>query len=131
MNDDTLPSGRPSHGWSGTYTVNTQGSARLYEEELLEKQLAALDQEPGVPVSTALRWGTAQLDIIRQAARLAGVPYQTYLKMAAIRQALADLQTARAAGIDVPEAAERVSGAETTSHQRLIETLNRAAQDQR
>ena len=43
-----------------------------------------------------LRWPTAQLAVIQRAAALYGMPYQTYLKQAAFRQALNDLKDARA-----------------------------------
>lgn len=46
-----------------------------------------------------LRWGRVQLDIVRRAARLAGVPYQTYLKQATMQRAIEDLRVARTAGL--------------------------------
>jgi len=95
-------SGRPRRGgWSGTYEA--RGHVPLEGEEKAEadRQLAALDEDPGVPVSTALRWRKPQLDVVRRAARLAGVPYQAYLKEAVIRCALADLRAAREAGVDI------------------------------
>ena len=46
-----------------------------------------------------IRWDTAPLTTIRRAADLQGVPYQTYVKQAAFRQALTDLKDAEAAGL--------------------------------
>src|SRR6266581_1180551 len=46
-----------------------------------------------------MRWLRAALDTVREAARLHGVPYQTYVKQVAYRQALTDLKDAAAAGI--------------------------------
>ena len=40
------------------------------------------------------RWGKAQVDTVKRAAALAGVPYQTYIKQVAFRQAVADLRAA-------------------------------------
>lgn len=40
------------------------------------------------------RWGRTQLDTVKRAAALAGVPYQTYLKQVVFRQAVADLRAA-------------------------------------
>jgi predicted DNA binding CopG/RHH family protein len=40
------------------------------------------------------RWGTRQLNIVKQAAEFIGVPYQTYLKEAVLRQAMNDLRDA-------------------------------------
>lgn len=45
-----------------------------------------------------LRWSREQIDLIRRAAAVYGIPYQTYLKQAAIRQAVADLRSAREVG---------------------------------
>jgi predicted DNA binding CopG/RHH family protein len=47
-------------------------------------------------VRVNFRWGQEQLDLVRQAAALADVPYQTYLKQAVYRQAVADLKDAAA-----------------------------------
>ncbi len=44
-----------------------------------------------------LRWSKDQVDLIRRAAAVYGITYQTYLKQAAVRQALADLKAAREA----------------------------------
>jgi hypothetical protein len=48
-----------------------------------------------------LRWPRASLDVVRAAAQLAGVPYQTYVKQATFRQALTDLKDAEAIGLTV------------------------------
>jgi hypothetical protein len=74
------------------------------EEAEIEKQMGQLAADPEPTVSTALRWGRSQLDIIRRAASLAGIPYQTYLKEVAFRGALQDLKAAREAGIELPKA---------------------------
>ncbi len=39
-----------------------------------------------------MRWPREQLDVVRRAAELFGMPYQTYVKQAAFRAALDDLQ---------------------------------------
>jgi predicted DNA binding CopG/RHH family protein len=57
-----------------------------YEERLREERLS-------------MRWPRASLETVRQAARLLGVPYQTYVKQVAVRQAITDLKDAAAAGI--------------------------------
>src|SRR5688572_14665845 len=43
-------------------------------------------------VHVNFRWGREPLEIIRRAAALHGVPYQTCLKQVAVRQALLDLK---------------------------------------
>ncbi|MGI9147267.1 MAG: hypothetical protein ACR2IK_12045 [Chloroflexota bacterium] len=47
------------------------------------------------------------MDIVRRAARLAEIPYQTYLKEVVIRGALMDLRIAHEAGVDVPPETSR------------------------
>jgi predicted DNA binding CopG/RHH family protein len=45
------------------------------------------------------RWGVAQVALIKRAADLAGVPYQTYIKQVVFRQAIADLKDAAGLGL--------------------------------
>ncbi len=40
----------------------------------------------------SMRWGKAQVELVKRAAALFGMPYQTYVKQAAMRQAVADLR---------------------------------------
>ncbi len=40
----------------------------------------------------SMRWGKAQVELVKRAAALFGMPYQTYVKQAAMRQAIADLR---------------------------------------
>lgn len=63
--------------------------------ELAAKATAAIEQaerDLSEEVRVNFRWGAAQLNLVRRAADLAGVPYQSYLKQVAIRQAMADLK---------------------------------------
>lgn len=50
-------------------------------------------------VRVNFRWGTSQLHLVKKAADLAGVPYQTYIKQVIYRQAVADLKDATALGL--------------------------------
>ena len=43
-----------------------------------------------------MRWPGESLAVVKQAAERAGVPYQTYVRMVAYRQALTDLRDAEA-----------------------------------
>ena len=45
------------------------------------------------------RWGLPQVEVIKRAADLAGVPYQTYIKQVVFRQAVEDLKSAAAVGL--------------------------------
>jgi predicted DNA binding CopG/RHH family protein len=100
----TSRAGRHTTGNDGRYQVVADLELSSSEEAEIEMHMAQLEANPEPNVSTALRWGRAQLDVVRRAARLAGVPYQTYLKEAAFRCALADLRAAREAGVEIPEA---------------------------
>ena len=44
-----------------------------------------------------MRWSRQALEVVREAAELHGVPYQTYVKQVVFRQALTDLKDAAAA----------------------------------
>jgi hypothetical protein len=46
--------------------------------------------------SVTLRWGREQIAVVKRAATLVGVPYQTYLKQVVFKQALADIERAEA-----------------------------------
>jgi predicted DNA binding CopG/RHH family protein len=61
--------------------------------ELVSRLEAEADQELATGVVT-LRWGRGQIAVVKRAAALFGVPYQTYLKQAVFRQALADIEQA-------------------------------------
>lgn len=46
-----------------------------------------------------LRWGRAQVAVVKRAAELAGVPYQTYMKQVVFRRAVEDLKDAAEVGV--------------------------------
>jgi predicted DNA binding CopG/RHH family protein len=45
------------------------------------------------------RWGPAQVEVVKRAAQLAGVPYQTYIKQVVWRQAVEDIKDAASIGL--------------------------------
>ena len=47
------------------------------------------------------RWKHAQVDVVKRAARLVGVPYQSWIKLVAYRQAIADLKAAAEVAAEV------------------------------
>ncbi len=77
---------------------------RDYEELPAEELPAEVDARARAMIEQAdrdieetrvsFRWGKSQLDVVKRAARLLGVPYQTYIKEAVFRQAVADLRAA-------------------------------------
>lgn len=46
--------------------------------------------------TVTLRWGREQIAVVKRAAALIGVPYQTYLKQVVFKQAIADIEHAEA-----------------------------------
>ena len=64
--------------------------------ELDAKVRAMIDQAEQEIQETRVnfRWGKVQVDTVKRAAALAGVPYQTYIKQIVFRQAVADLRAA-------------------------------------
>ncbi|HEY9720893.1 MAG TPA: hypothetical protein V6D47_02705 [Oscillatoriaceae cyanobacterium] len=64
------------------------------QSERAEAAIALAQEEARVN----LRWNSAALAVVKEAADLMGVPYQTYLKMATYRQAVADLNAAKEVG---------------------------------
>ena len=63
--------------------------------ELVTRLEAEADQELAAG-SVTLRWGRDQIAVVKRAASLMGVPYQTYLKQVVFKQALADIEHAEA-----------------------------------
>jgi predicted DNA binding CopG/RHH family protein len=76
----------------------------LNDVELSDDESAALDQmqaqadrdavEERKSRTIAIRWGSEQLQMIRRAAELRGIPYQIYIKNAAWEVARQDLERA-------------------------------------
>lgn len=69
------------------YEISPQEDARA--TEMIEQ--ADRDVEE---TRVNMRWRKAQVDVVKRAAARYGMPYQTYVKQAAFRQAVRDLQEA-------------------------------------
>jgi predicted DNA binding CopG/RHH family protein len=67
------------------------------EDSFPVKQRAPQAQIPE-EAKVTMRWRREQLDVVRKAADLFGMPSRTYVKQAAFRAALDDLQKLEAAG---------------------------------
>jgi predicted DNA binding CopG/RHH family protein len=63
--------------------------------ETVDRLEAEADREIAAGTVT-LRWGREQVAVVKRAAALMGVPYQTYLKQVVFKQALVDIQQAEA-----------------------------------
>ncbi len=73
---------------------------RVEEDPAVSELVTRLEQEADAELATrtvTLRWGKEQIDVVKRAAAIMGVPYQTYLKQVVFRQALCDIEQARAA----------------------------------
>jgi hypothetical protein len=65
----------------------------------IDEQVTRMSEEADREIEEArvnFRWGKAQVETVKRAADVIGVPYQTYIKLAVFRQAMADLAAARA-----------------------------------
>lgn len=63
--------------------------------ELVDRLEEEADREIAAGTVT-LRWGKEQIAVVKRAAWLMGIPYQTYMKQVVFKQALADVQQAEA-----------------------------------
>lgn len=65
----------------------------------LEAEIEEMTQQADADIAEMrvnMRWGSAQIALVKRAAALFGMPYQTYVKQAAFRQAVADLHAVEA-----------------------------------
>ena len=63
--------------------------------ELVTRMEREADRELAAGTAT-FRWGKDQIALVKHAAAIIGVPYQTYLKQVVFRQAVADIEHAEA-----------------------------------
>jgi predicted DNA binding CopG/RHH family protein len=80
--------------------------------ELVSRLEAEADRETAAGIVT-LRWGKEQIGVVKRAAAILGVPYQTYLKQVVFRQAMADIELAEA--VLTPEPQPKDSGRRSRS----------------
>jgi len=80
--------------------------------ELVSRFEAEADREIAAGIVT-LRWGKEQIGVVKRAAAILGVPYQTYLKQVVFRQAIADIEHAEA--VLSPEPQPKDSGRRSRS----------------
>jgi predicted DNA binding CopG/RHH family protein len=83
-----IPKGAKVVAWSAEEDEETSALVTRLEAE------AERDIAPG---TVSLRWGKGQIAVVKRAAAMIGIPYQTYLKQVVYRQALADIASAAAA----------------------------------
>jgi predicted DNA binding CopG/RHH family protein len=80
---------------------------RVEEDADVSEMVSRLEEEADREIAAGvvtLRWGKEQIAVVKRAAAILGVPYQTYLKQVVFRQALADIERAGAVLGHPPEA---------------------------
>ncbi len=82
------------------------GDVELSPEMVVRAEAAiALADKQVEAARVNFRWGVAQVAVVKRAAALAGVPYQTWIKQVAWRQAVEDLKDGASIGIGEATAA--------------------------
>ena len=72
---------------------------RVEEDADVSELVTRLEEEADREIAAGtvtLRWGREQIAVVKRAAAIMGVPYQTYLKQVVFKQALADIEHAEA-----------------------------------
>jgi len=72
---------------------------RVEEDADMSEMVTRLEEEADRDIAAGtvtLRWGKAQIAVVKRAAAIMGIPYQTYLKQVAFKQALTDIGQAAA-----------------------------------
>lgn len=78
-----------------TFKIVDLGVTELPEElHLLAVQKIKEADEEIEQMRMQIRWGIKQVNIIKRAAALMGIPYQTYVKQALFHQAVEDIKNA-------------------------------------
>ena len=73
----------------------------LLEDEETSEMVTRMEREADEEIAAStvtLRWGREQVDVVKRAAGIMGVPYQTYLKQVVFRQAVEDIERAQVLG---------------------------------
>jgi predicted DNA binding CopG/RHH family protein len=72
---------------------------RVEEDAEMSELVTRLEEEADRDIAAgtvSLRWGKEQIAVVKRAAAIMGIPYQTYLKQVVFKQALADIEQAEA-----------------------------------
>lgn len=69
------------------------GTIELSEEMdiLINKKIAQAEKDID-QMKMQIRWGVKQIDVVKRAASIMGIPYQTYVKHVVYRQAIEDIE---------------------------------------
>ncbi|HLG69278.1 MAG TPA: hypothetical protein VK009_02510 [Chloroflexota bacterium] len=72
---------------------------RVEEDAQVSEMVTRLEEQADGDIAAGtvtLRWGGEQIAVVKRAAAMMGIPYQTYLKQVVFKQALADIEHAEA-----------------------------------
>ena len=72
---------------------------RVEEDAEMSEMVTRLEEQADRDIAAGtvtLRWARKQIAVVKRAAAIMGVPYQTYLKQVVFKQALADIEQADA-----------------------------------
>jgi predicted DNA binding CopG/RHH family protein len=72
---------------------------RVEEDAEMSDMVTRLEEEAERDIaagSVTLRWGKEQIAVVKRAAAIMGIPYQTYLKQVVFKRALSDIEQADA-----------------------------------
>ena len=75
--------------------VELDGETAARANAMIEQADRDIEAQTG-DVRVNFRWNREQVQLVKRAAAVHGVPYQTYLKQVVVRQALTDLRDATA-----------------------------------
>jgi predicted DNA binding CopG/RHH family protein len=69
------------------------GTIELSEEMdiLINRKIAQAEKDID-QMKMQIRWGVKQIDVVKRAASIMGIPYQTYVKHVVYRQAIEDIE---------------------------------------
>jgi predicted DNA binding CopG/RHH family protein len=72
---------------------------RVEEDAEMSEMVTRLEEQADRDIAAGtvtLRWGKEQIAVVKRAAAIMGIPYQTYLKQVVFKQALSDIEQADA-----------------------------------
>jgi predicted DNA binding CopG/RHH family protein len=72
---------------------------RVQEDAEVSEMVTRLEEQADRDIAAGtvtLRWGKEQIAVVKRAAAIMGIPYQTYLKQVVFKQAVADIEHAEA-----------------------------------
>ncbi|MHB8621031.1 MAG: hypothetical protein ACYDAG_15905 [Chloroflexota bacterium] len=79
--------------------VEMKVAGRVEEDAEISEIVTRLEEAADREIAAGrvtFRWGKGQIAVVKRAAAIIGIPYQTYLKQVVFKQAVADIEHAEA-----------------------------------